>query len=484
MSEASVREADMVGVHEQAQSEAVTAPEGGIAPHPGVNRDGGASVDEGGLQRSPRTDITIRSDVATVSLSGVSDTGSNAFHGTLGANSETTSHAGTIDYVDHDGEVDEEMILAAGEAGRPRLGGGSSSSSVSGGGSRGGSSPVPAAGAGQNDRIGTPVGEILPDVPLLATYGPFCTANMHRVIEQEGISLNSSIPHIPAIPLQDVVVALLAALAASADHKLGLRSAPCRTKGNGQGGRDVAFDGSSSAEESLKDPLTSRLSMTPNAVNLMLVEYSLDILFNELTDLSETLRERGDSRKPTVGEKEGEGEKSSPGSRVHFLSWCIGAVLKTLCASLQVASETNLPANSLGLGVVSPDVMKTDKTTTTPPTKEKDRGQAMDAARGGAMEGGADAGAGADGSEKADKPGSYRRGSRKRGSNGSGEGAAGSTGDPFVFPSCGFLQIVTTSSCWNTDTAGYMVLLMGKSEKATPHSFEVSKYERVCWSLS
>ena len=66
---------------------------------------------------------------------------------------------------------------------------------------------------------------MLPDVPLLATYGPFCSAAMHRVIEQEGMSLDSSQPQIPATPLEDVIVALLTALAASADHKLGVRSA-------------------------------------------------------------------------------------------------------------------------------------------------------------------------------------------------------------------------------------------------------------------
>ena len=192
------------------------------------------------------------------------------------------------------------MILAAGEAGRPRLGGGGSISGDQGGshggGSREGSSPVSQATAGhQQERIGTPVREMLPDVPLLATYGPFCSAAMHRVIEQEGMSLNSSQPQIPATPLEDVIVALLTALAASADHKLGVRSAPCRPKGGkgGKGEGDVT---------SLKDPLTSHLAMTPNAVNLMLVDYTLDILFDELSDLSKALAKEGGKEGANVKE--------------------------------------------------------------------------------------------------------------------------------------------------------------------------------------
>ncbi len=364
----------------QAQSETAIAAEGDAhsdhASRAGSSRDG-ASVDEVGAPRSARTTMTIRSDIGTVSLSGMSETGSIALPGTI-ANSETTSHAGTIDYGDHDAEIDEEMMLAAGEAGRPRLGGGGSSSGGQGeshgGGSREGSSPVSQATVGhQQERIGTPVHEMLPDVPPLATYGPFCSAAMHRVIEQEGMTLDSSQPHIPATPLEDVIVALLTVLAASADHKLGVPSAPCSPNackgGEGEGNITV-----------LKDPLTSYLAMTPNAVNLMLVDYTLDILFDELSDLSKGIAKMGDreganvkeggSNAPTRVEAVGEKEESSrlsafsePSSRMYFLTWCIGAVLKTLCASFKVASETGLPANTLGLGVVA-DINKADEAST------------------------------------------------------------------------------------------------------------------------
>ena len=50
-------------------------------------------------------------------------------------------------------------------------------------------------------------------------------------------------------------------------------------------------------------------------------------------------------------------------------------MLKTLCASLQVASETGLPANMLGLGVVA-EVNKADKASTpsqSPAVKDKDK---------------------------------------------------------------------------------------------------------------
>ena len=393
------------------------------------------SADESGSQRSQQLAMTIRSDVTNISHSGMSDTGSIALPGTIGASSETTSHGGTIDYGDHDGDVDEEILLAAGEAGRSSLVGDNDVlGTSSGGGSHEISSPVLVPG--NHERIGTPVGESLPDVPLLATYGPFCSVVMHRVIEQKEISMSSQ-PHIPSIPLQDIVVALLAALAASADYTLGVSSAPLR----GHESENTMTDGSKSTL-GLKDPLTSRLAMTPNAVNFMLVEYTLDVLFEELTNLSKNIKEKGKdlghTKAFTAGEKGWKDEKGSPGSHLYFVSWCIGAVLKTLCASLQVASETNLPANSLGLGVVSSDTINVDKTQPSP-SKE----QAVDVA-GVGVEG--IASGGVTGGEKADKPVGNRRASRKRGSQGAKDTTTTATtattatttattsgGDPFIF---------------------------------------------------
>ena len=85
--------------------------------------------------------------------------------------------------------------------------------------------------------------------------------------------------------------------------------------------------------------------MTPNAVNLMLVDYTLDILFDELSDLSKALAKEEARRARTLrreaatqqgpGQQEQRGEEplaySEPGSRMYFLTWCIGAMLKTLC---------------------------------------------------------------------------------------------------------------------------------------------------------
>ena len=100
---------EAVNERAQTQLEVAVAAEGDAqsdhASRAGSSRDG-ASVDEGGAPRSARTAMTIRSDIGTVSLSGMSDTGSVALPGAI-ANSETTSHAGTIDYGDHDAEIDE-----------------------------------------------------------------------------------------------------------------------------------------------------------------------------------------------------------------------------------------------------------------------------------------------------------------------------------------------------------------------------------------
>jgi len=195
-----------------------------------------------------------------------------------------------------------------------------------------GSEPYPASGGsvfGEGVRSSTPIHESLPEVPMLATYGPFCDSQMwHDLMQGVVVRDSSAQASIPAIPVSYVIIALLTVISASADQALHTQSAPLRRNGG-------------SADESVRSvlPLTKVLAIQPNLVTFQLIDFILESLIAELD---------GAARQQSVAD-----EEELVHAHVYFLVWAIGAVLTVLRANLAAAISAGMPPSSLGLGIVS-----------------------------------------------------------------------------------------------------------------------------------